>query len=76
MGSNPTAMRKTTGFSLSFFNEINPFGICEMRYAHEILLRNMKCLRHEGFEASCLFPAIVGGGLAAEGGVWYNVLEL
>ena len=29
---------------LFFFNEINPFKICEMHVVREILLRNVKCL--------------------------------
>ena len=47
-GSNPfRSTRKKTSFVHGtyevFFNEINPFGICEIRYACEIWLRHVKC---------------------------------
>ena len=42
--SSPEQKKKQTSNSLSvfLFNEINPFGICEIRFACEILLRNVK----------------------------------
>ena len=44
-------MKKTTCFwQVVFFNEINPFGICEIAFGSEILLRNVKCAAaREGF---------------------------
>ena len=35
--------KKPSAKALGFFNEINPVGICEIRFACEILLRNVKC---------------------------------
>ncbi|MBQ9849552.1 MAG: hypothetical protein IJO36_02525 [Clostridia bacterium] len=37
--------RKSRFFGSGFFNEINPFGDCEIHFVSEILFRNMKCLR-------------------------------
>ena len=48
-GSSPvTRSRKKNPLLLakgSFFNEINPCGICEMPFGREILICNVKCLR-------------------------------
>ena len=33
---------------VSLFNEINPFGICEIRFACEIWLRHVKCAAARG----------------------------
>ena len=38
-------MKKALASASAFFNEINPCGICEMRFAREIWLRHVKCLR-------------------------------
>ena len=47
VGSSPTggARKKALAFASAFFNEINPFGICEMPCGREIRLRRMKSLR-------------------------------
>ena len=37
--------KKALAKASAFFNEINPCGICEMRFAREIRLRRVKCLR-------------------------------
>ena len=37
--------RSTAKAVLFVFNEINPYGICEIAFGSEILLRNVKCLR-------------------------------
>ena len=43
VGSSPTGgARKKHFFGSAFFNEINPFRICEMPFGREILLRNVK----------------------------------
>ena len=34
--------KKRTEIQYAFFNEINPFRICEMHFVREILLRNVK----------------------------------
>ena len=34
--------KSVLNFQYAFFNEINPFRICEMHFVREILLRNMK----------------------------------
>ena len=46
VGSSPTGgAKKALAFASAFFNEINPFGICEMPCGREIRLRRMKSLR-------------------------------
>ena len=43
IGSSPIVpTRKKHFLGSAFFNEINPFRICEMHFVREILLRNMK----------------------------------
>ena len=40
----------------AFFNEINPFGTCEIRFACEIWLRHVKCAAARGGFGSFHFP--------------------